>query len=196
MSLADPTHLLWIDLETTGLGSPHNGEILEIAMIVTEPLTPYKEIDRLQAAIRPMDLWLDTGLPGPESLVDFLQLHPVVAKMHLSNGLLAECWASELYVDDVQRWILAYLTDELGIEKGNARLAGSGIGPFDIPWLRVHMPLLMGFVQYRPMDISSVRSWLQSCGACLEKAESGHRSMQDAELARAEALRLARTWVL
>lgn len=197
MSLPEPRYLLWLDLETSDL-SPSKGEILEIGAVLTEFRYPYDEVGRFQSVVRADVLLYQAAskLTFEEFVAEFAEdHHEAVVEMHLDNGLLAESFQSKDDRREVQRRFMQWLT-ELVPDKGTIRIAGSGVGPFDVPYMRHHMPLIPGWCQYRVLDISSVRTALESVGKPQDDGADGkHRALGDALSALACMRRLANAFV-
>ena len=179
----DADHLLWIDLETTGL-SPAEDEILEIGAILTdEQLNPIAELDLL---VRPT-------AQGRARLA----ANPYVQNMHTANGLLnalsnaALATAAPLPgVTIAGRQILDWMTG-LGATKGRVAICGSGVAKFDYQFLERLTPELTAFCAYFvPFDAGILRrSYRTSTGTTLTTVDElkTHRGIDDIRCHLAEA---------
>jgi len=174
--MSQPTHLLWIDLETSG-SSPADHDILEIGAILTTPdLTVLDARDWLHGStVRDITLG---------------QLDPVVIKMHATNDLWRELLSNPepkpLY--EIETEILAWLDDWTSEDTRNpvVSLAGSGVGSFDQQFIREHMPRLAERLTYYVYDVGTIRRFLRLAGLNPAKLTAGkstdqlaHRALDD-----------------
>lgn len=139
-----PTHLLWLDLETTGLAT--ECDVLEVA-----------------AAIAPFDRPFE---PTSSSNVvvgyrDWSRVDDAVIEMHARSGLVADCCRSRWSLADAEKTVLL-LTSKSA--KGSVLLAGSTVGPFDKRFVDRHMPTLAAMLHHRVYDVSAVRNFCYSLG--------------------------------
>jgi oligoribonuclease (3'-5' exoribonuclease) len=182
-----PSHLLWLDLETTGTDpADGNAAILEVGAIITtwEPELP--EVARASMIVRP---------PGSTGDHDRLwaAMPDVVRDMHTVNGL----W--EAATTDPDAWnlldadtaIAGWVLQHAG---GQAvALAGSGVGHLDLPFVKAWLPRLATRLLYWPLDIGGTRRMLDLAGrqdlVNLPRDVDGkpHRALADVELHVAEA---------
>lgn len=179
----DADHLLWIDLETTGL-TPAEDEILEIGMILTDDqLNPIAELELL---VQPSTYGMAR-----------LAANPYVQKMHTDNGLLnalsnaALSTASPLpEVTVAGRQILDWMIG-LGATKGRVAICGSGVAKFDYQFLERLTPELTDFCAYFvPFDSGILRrSYRTSTGTTLTTVDElkTHRGIDDIRCHLAEA---------
>lgn len=190
--------LFWLDMETTGLNGPGDPlpAVLEVAWAFTGPaIEPPGEV-RHEFSWDPWytaaQLWEEDGI-----------CHPVARTMHEASGLRAEweAWAA----DGSHRGNLETLDATMAVELEQARVAagaervavaGSGVGPFDVPLLRAYFPVTAGSVHYRPLDISSVRALARLVGVTspFEAEARPHRAAGDVAFSVAEG-RWWRTWL-
>jgi oligoribonuclease len=141
----DANHLVWLDMEMTGL-DPDRDRILEVAVVIT-------------------DARLDTVAEGPVQVVH--QDDPVLDAMdewnrttHGRSGLIDRVRASGLSEADVEERLLAFLA---GCVPAKASpMCGSSICQ-DRRFLARWMPRLEGHFHYRNLDVSTlkelVRRW-------------------------------------
>jgi oligoribonuclease len=160
---------VWVDLEMTGL-TPETCAVLEMAMIITdEQLRPLAEIERV--------IW------QPDSALETMD--PFVRKMHTDNGLLERVRASKHGLADVEREMLALLTQFAGYRE--AVLAGNSIHQ-DRRFLCRYMPHFEHHLHYRQIDVSSwkvgINAWLPA--AKFPKAPADHTALSDIRASLAE----------
>ncbi len=135
----DSSHLVWLDLEMTGL-NPDTDLIIEIATVVTD-----KELNILAE--------------GPIFAIH--QTDEVLAKMdewnqthHGQSGLIARVKASTVTEAEAEQATLAFLSQWL--KKGESPLCGNSIGQ-DRRFLYRYMPELEAFFHYRNIDVSTLK---------------------------------------
>ena len=158
--------LAWIDLEMTGLDAAHH-TIVEIACLITD--------DNLQVVEEGPDLVVHAT---PEQLAD---MDDVVRTMHTRSGLLAEIEASTLSLADAGAQTLAFLQSHIP-EARKVPLAGNSIGT-DRRFLAVELPEIEEFLNYRSVDVSTIkelcRRWLPDVYKAAPEKQGGHRALQD-----------------
>jgi oligoribonuclease (3'-5' exoribonuclease) len=167
--------ICWLDIETTGL-DPNGGLILELAMALAKDEAPTEIVARGEWVI-------SAGLDAYDLADDF------VKNMHSENNLWCDCADSYFSQEDVEEAAISLLAGE-----SDLTIAGASIGNFDLQWLKVHMPQLASCFSHRVLDTSSVRRYLDHCGAAIDwpRGEQ-HRAMADVNEA-IEHYRLALEW--
>ena len=132
-------HLIWIDLEMTGL-SPDQDHIIEIATVVT-------------------DRDLNVSADGPELAIH--QSDAVLALMdewnqrqHGGSGLLARVRSSQVSLAAAERQTLEFLA--LHVAAGASPMCGNSICQ-DRRFLARWMPALEAFFHYRNIDVSTLK---------------------------------------
>ena len=132
-------HLIWIDLEMTGLRPDHDS-IIEIATVVT-------------------DRELNVVAEGPALAIH--QSEPVLAAMdewnqrqHGGSGLLARVRASRIDVAAAERQTLAFLAPH--VPAGASPMCGNSICQ-DRRFLARWMPALEAHFHYRNIDVSTLK---------------------------------------
>ncbi len=157
-------HLVWIDMEMTGL-DPQKERIIEIATIVTDgDLEVVAEGPAL--AVR-----------QPESLLDAMdewnQTH------HTASGLLRRVREEGVTEREAEAMTLAFL--EQHVEKNRAPLCGNTIWQ-DRRFLSRYMPTLEDYLHYRMVDVSTikelVRRWRPDLMAGFSK-KNEHTALAD-----------------
>ena len=133
------THLVWMDLEMTGLDVEVDG-ILEIATIIT-------------------DAELDIVAEGPSLAV--AQPESTLAGMdewnvthHTASGLLERVRREGVSVVEAEAQTLSFVEAYVG--EGESPLCGNSIWQ-DRRFLARYMPTLEGHLHYRNIDVSSVK---------------------------------------
>ena len=182
-----PTHLLFTDLETTGL-DPQLDDIIEAGFILTT--TDLTVVAELHQLIRPTP-----------AAVHRLLADDALLRMHGDNGLLTALGITDRRapaeypngvrpVTAVQRDVIELLYRH-GVRRGLVHIAGSGVAAFDKPFLARHLPLLHAHLHYAPIDVGVLRrTWLMWTGGDLVTAnqDKTHRAMDDVRCHLAEAV--------
>lgn len=140
------THLLWLDLETTGTNEMRDA-ILEVAVILTD-----------------MDLQVMTeytSVVQPHNPYWSLDMNDFVKEMHRANGLIDAIKADEgQSLGTVETDITMELTAH-EVESHAVMLAGSGVGHFDLRFVKAQMPHLAKVLAYPVIDIGVMRRFLR-----------------------------------
>lgn len=181
--------LVFLDLETTGL-EPKNDKILEIGIMLVDPLTMQVEGPDYTACVWP-EGW-STGAPVAAQLYKHNRF---VHDMHMKSGLLEDLRdplraSLNLSAARVERDVCLFFVEQ-GIEYGRATIAGF-CPHFDLSFLKEHMPTLHGWFDYRIVDVSTIRGlvrrWVgpQVDDYFKAKGETKHRALDDCEEARKE----------
>ena len=162
--MLNPTNLIWIDLEMTGL-DPDTDVIIEMATIVT-------------------DSNLNTLAEGP--VIAIHHSDDVLARMdewntrqHGGSGLTERVRNSTISMADAERETLAFL--EQWVPKGKSPICGNSICQ-DRRFLYRHMPALEGYFHYRNLDVSTLKIlaglWAPEVRDSLKKGGS-HLALDD-----------------
>jgi len=162
MSNAD--HLIWVDLEMTGL-EPDHDTIIEIATIVTDSDLnviaegPVFAIHQSAETMAGMDDWN--------------------TNQHGGSGLTQRVLESEVTMELAEAETIAWLAQY--VEAGKSPMCGNSIGQ-DRRFMVKYMPALEAFFHYRNLDVSSVkelaRRWRPDVLAGVKKSGS-HLAMDD-----------------
>ncbi|GLR72528.1 oligoribonuclease [Agaribacter marinus] len=135
----DEQHLVWIDMEMTGL-DPDTCFVLEIASIVTDKdlnivaQGPVIAVHQSDAILNAMDEWCTTT--------------------HGASGLTQRCKDSHYDVDTATQETIEFL--EKYVPAGKSPLCGNSIGQ-DRRFLVKYMPELDAYFHYRNIDVSSIK---------------------------------------
>lgn len=156
---------VWIDLEMTGL-DPQKDVILEIATLITD-----KELNLIAQ--------------GPHFVIhqpsDVLaSMDNVVRSMHTKSGLLALVAQSSTSLSHAAQATLEFIQEHC--LKDDAPLCGNSIWK-DKAFLQQYMPDIVNFLNYRIIDVSSikliVRRWYEKQPHTEFKKADGHRALDD-----------------
>ena len=161
---ADANHLVWIDLEMTGL-DPATNVILEVAALVTDrDLNVVGEgldfvVHRDEVVLAGMEEWSQ--------------------RTHTASGLVERIRASTVSIEEAERRTLEFIRERVPPEV--APLCGNSIG-HDRRFLRREMPSVDAYLSYRIVDVSSikelVRRWYPDALQAPPKRET-HRALDD-----------------
>ena len=160
----DPQHLIWIDLEMTGL-NPDSDLIIEIATVVTDKeLTilaqgPVLAVHQSDAALAAMDDWNQ--------------------KHHGESGLIDRVKASTLNEAEAERLTIEFLKQ--WVPENTSPICGNSIGQ-DRRFLVRYMPKLEAYFHYRNIDVSTLKElaarWAPEVKNGFNK-ESTHQALED-----------------
>ena len=135
----DPTHLIWIDMEMSGL-DPGKERVLEVAMVVTDgdlntvaeaPVLVVHQSDEVLAA---MDDWNKSA--------------------HSKSGLIDRVKASTLTEREVDEQMVAFLADY--VPPGISPLCGNSVHQ-DRRFMARYLPQLEAYFLYRNLDVSTLK---------------------------------------
>jgi oligoribonuclease len=132
-------NLVWLDCEMTGLDPEHN-RIIEIAVIVTDPMLtqriegPVFAIHQSDELLGTMDAW-NTNTHGKSGLIDKVK-------------------ASEVTEALAEQQLIAFLAQY--VTKSGSPMCGNSIGQ-DRRFLAKYMPKLEAFFHYRNLDVSTLK---------------------------------------
>lgn len=158
------THLVWLDLEMTGL-DPQRDSILEIATIVTDA--------QLNELAEGPVFAIRTPLERLQAMDDWNRSH------HGRSGLWQRALDSAIDMANAEAQTLAFL--RRWVPDGASPLCGNSIGQ-DRRFLHRYMPTLEAWFHYRNLDVSSLkelaRRWAPHVLASLVK-QSRHLALDD-----------------
>ena len=162
----NPTHLLWLDMEMTGL-FPETDCIIELAIVVT-------------------DADLNTVAEGPVLVVH--QPDEVMNRMdnwnkkqHGGSGLIAAVRKSKVSVKEAETKTLEFLKKHC--VEGKSPLCGNSVH-HDKRFIIKYMPRLAKFLHYRIVDVSTVKEltkrwYSDKKNKKLPKKNASHRALDD-----------------
>lgn len=160
----NPTHLLWIDMEMTGL-SPDTDRIIELAVVVTDADLntvaegPVLVVHQPDAVMDAMDNW-NKGTHGKSGLIDRVK-------------------ASRLREADAEAQMLAFVKQH--VPARTSPMCGNSICQ-DRRFMARHMPQLEAFFHYRNLDVSTLKElakrWRPGLAEGFKKS-SRHEALAD-----------------
>lgn len=137
--VVNDTHLVWLDMEMTGL-DPERERIIEVAVVVT-------------------DLNLETVAEGPvlvvhqpDSLLDAMDSWNKAT--HGRSGLIDKVRASTVSEEEAESQLIEFLAAY--VPAGKSPLCGNSIGQ-DRRFMVRYMPRLETFFHYRNLDVSTLK---------------------------------------
>ncbi len=159
-------HLVWLDLEMTGLDVRRH-VIVEIAVLVTD------------ASLTLLDEGIDLVVhQPPEALAE---MDDFVLAMHTRSGLLPEIETSTLSLADAGAQALDYVRRHVDTPR-TAPLCGNSIG-VDRRFLDAYLPELEEFLHYRSIDVSTLKELCRRWAPDTYKGRPGkqetHRALLD-----------------
>jgi oligoribonuclease len=160
----DPTRLIWIDLEMTGLKTDSD-RIIEIATVITD-----KHLNTL--AEGPI-----LAIHQPDAVLDAMD--DWNRRQHASSGLAARVRASTVTTAQAERETLKFLSQ--WIEPGVSPMCGNSICQ-DRRFLAREMPDLERWFHYRNLDVSTLKElakrWAPEIFSTFQKSAT-HLAMDD-----------------
>jgi oligoribonuclease len=160
----DSQHLIWIDLEMTGL-NPETDLIIEIATIITDKdlnilaQGPVIAVHQSDEALAAMDDWN--------------QLH------HGQSGLIERVKASTVDDAAAERLTIEFLKQ--WVPANTSPICGNSIGQ-DRRFLVRYMPVLEAYFHYRNIDVSTLKELAARWAPALKdgfKKETKHQALED-----------------
>lgn len=137
--MPNPTNLIWIDLEMTGL-DPDKERIIEIATVVTDQDLnilaegPVMAVSQPKAILDAMDEWC-TSHHGQSGLTQ-----------RVLQSQIDDAAAEQATLEFLQHWV----------PKGASPMCGNSIGQ-DRRFLVRYMPKLHDYFHYRNLDVSTLK---------------------------------------
>lgn len=137
--MADASHLIWVDMEMTGL-EPDRDRIIEIATVITDTQLnvlaegPVLAVHQSEAVLAAMDEW-NTRQHQQSGLVE-----------RVRASTLDEAQAAQQTLDFVAAWVPA----------GASPMCGNSICQ-DRRFMARYMPELEAFFHYRNLDVSTLK---------------------------------------
>ena len=160
----DSQHLIWIDLEMTGL-NPDSDLIIEIATVVTDKdlnmlaQGPVLAVHQSDEALAAMDEW-NQEHHGGSGLID-----------RVKASTINEAEAERLTIEFLKQWV----------PENTSPICGNSIGQ-DRRFLYRYMPKLEAYFHYRNIDVSTLKElaarWAPEVKNGFNK-ESTHQALDD-----------------
>lgn len=177
-------HLLWVDLETTGVDD-NLDSIIEVGAILTD--TNLNEIDQKSILVEPTD----------EAMLR-LGRNETVTEMHQANGLLDDLNTDTVYPPHLADSMLVGMLEEHSVKKHRVMLAGSGVSHFDRRFIKAQLPYTDTYLAYPSIDIGVVRRTWQMLvpghGVGPAKSSKTHRALDDIKYHLEEARAFKEAW--
>jgi oligoribonuclease len=160
----DSQHLIWLDLEMTGL-NPDTDLIIEIATIVTDKDLnilaegPVFAVHQPDSALAAMDDWNQ--------------------KHHGQSGLIERVKASKIDAAEAERLTIEFLKQ--WVPENKSPMCGNSIGQ-DRRFLYRYMPKLEAYFHYRNIDVSTVKELAARWAPEIQKGfnkQSKHQALDD-----------------
>lgn len=160
----DANHLVWLDMEMTGL-EPERERIIELAMIVTNSNletiaeSPVWVVHQSDTLLDAMDEWNKTT--------------------HGKSGLIGKVKASVLNEAAVEAAALDFVREY--VPKGKSPMCGNSIGQ-DRRFMVRYMPQLEAWFHYRNLDVSTLKELCKRWKPDLAKGfvkKSEHTALAD-----------------
>ena len=160
----DSQHLIWIDLEMTGL-NPDSDLIIEIATVITDKdlnilaQGPVLAVHQSDATLAAMDEW-NQQHHGQSGLID-----------RVKASTINEAEAERLTIEFLKQWV----------PENTSPICGNSIGQ-DRRFLYRYMPKLEAYFHYRNIDVSTLKElaarWAPEVKNGFNK-ESTHQALDD-----------------
>jgi len=160
----DNNHLIWIDMEMSGL-FPDTDRVLEVALVITDAElntiaeSPALVVHQADSVLDGMDDWNKST--------------------HGRSGLIDKVRASTLTEAEVGAQMIAFLEPLVG--KGKSPMCGNSICQ-DRRFLARHIPDLEAYFHYRNLDVSTfkelVKRWKPEIASGVNK-EGKHTALAD-----------------
>ncbi len=158
-------HIVWMDLEMTGL-DPAKDKIIEIATIVTD--ADLKILDRGPCFI----------MGQPSSTFDLMDKWN--QEHHTKSGLWQKVVESSITIETAEKETIDFLKKY--VKPGKSPLAGNSIWQ-DRRFIAAHMPTLDQFLHYRLIDVSTLKElskrWYPKQKPW--EKQNSHRALDDIE---------------
>jgi oligoribonuclease len=152
----DENHLIWLDMEMTGL-DPDLNRIIEVAMVVTDSML--ETVAELPVLV----------VHQPDSVLDTMD--DWNKGTHERSGLIAKIKASTLGEAEVEAQFIGLL--EQYVPRGVSPMCGNSICQ-DRRFMARHMPKLEAFFHYRNLDVSTLKELVKRWRPDLAKGLTKH----------------------
>ena len=135
----DQNHLIWLDMEMTGL-NPDSDRIIEMAMVVTNSKLeviaegPVIAVHQPDAVLEGMDEW-NKNTHGRSGLIE-----------RVKASTISEAEAEATYLEFMKQYVPSRTTP----------MCGNSIGQ-DRRFMARYMPTLEGYFHYRYLDVSTLK---------------------------------------
>lgn len=163
---SEDSHLVWLDLEMTGLEVKRH-VIVELATVIT-------------------DAELNILATGPSFVIhaseeELSQMGSVVSQMHTASGLLVAIRASKTTRDFAERETIRFMKEHIP-DDYRPPLCGNSIAT-DRIFLASQMPKLHELFHYRSIDVTTIkelcRRWYPDALQQQPQKSENHRALED-----------------
>lgn len=145
-------HLLWLDVETTGL-NPANAKLLQVAGLVTDPTGQNVRSEFVRSVVYDdVDAIRDAS-------------DPFIREMHDKSGVWSSCKTEGVSLETIDSELFALLSD-LGPRR-SVRVAGNSVR-LDLNFLEVYLPESYSMLHYRSLDVSALAFTLKNANKFTE----------------------------
>ncbi|XP_068156446.1 probable oligoribonuclease [Drosophila tropicalis] len=159
------THMVWVDLELTGLDIEKD-KILEVSCLITD-----KHLNIQSKG-------LAFAINHPQEVYD--QMNEWCIKHHNESGLVDSCKKSTVTAEAAEDLVLTYLKQN--IPEKECVLAGNSVY-MDRLFINKYMPTVNEYLHYRIVDVSTIkelaRRWHPHILEKAPKKTFAHRSLDD-----------------
>ncbi len=161
---SEDSHLVWCDLEMTGL-DPEKNHILEIAIVITD--NQLNILDTLE------------GIALHQSEAILSGMNEWNTKHHKQSGLIQRCQESTETEASAEKKVLDFIRPY--VKEKTSPLCGNSICQ-DRRFLAKYMPTFSEYLHYRHIDVSTIkelcRRWKPELMSGFHK-KSAHRALED-----------------
>ncbi len=154
-------HILWIDLEMTGL-DPEKEVIIEVGAIVTDAVK-LEELDRYHCVVRQHKEYLD-------------KMDVWNTKVHRASGLY-DLIPTGKTMASAEEDLIQFM--EKHFKSRPAVIAGNSISQ-DRAFIKKHFPALESKLHYRMLDVTAWKLIMEKAGVVFDK-KNVHRALSDIE---------------
>ncbi|GLC45760.1 hypothetical protein PLESTB_000501600 [Pleodorina starrii] len=157
--------LVWVDLEMTGLDVERD-TIIEVACIITDG-------DLKREVMGPA-----TAIHADDSVLD--SMNEWCKEHHGKSGLTQRVRESTVTMAQAEEALLAFISEHT--QENMAQLAGNSIH-VDRMFLLKHMPRVVAYLNYRIVDVSSIkelaRRWFPKAHRAAPRKKLAHTALSD-----------------
>lgn len=159
--MANSNHLLWLDLETTGLKLYNS--ILEIAIGISHIENPFHLLETFNEVVH-------------YNKNTTLVISDVVQKMHNENNLWLESEHSQYSLEQVEQ-----MTIDVMKKYDNSFIIAGANCWFDLAFIGQYMPKLYSYIpdKINHFDVSAMEKYACMKGCVLQKRTTVHRALGD-----------------
>ncbi len=164
MSRVDPTNMVWIDMEMTGL-EPEIEAIIEVATIITD-----KELNILAEGP-------NLVIHQPDEILN--RMDEWNKQHHTASGLVDKVKSSKISVAEAEKQTLEFIRQYVPYK--TSPLCGNSVGQ-DRKFIDKYMKELSDFLHYRSVDVTSIKELVKRwypAGPYQPKKSDAHMALID-----------------